>query len=72
VTQHLADVAPVDRAREVCVRMVACPICSARAGSYCHYDGETEVCQSAYSHTGRYLAAVERGLVPAMPGEVTQ
>jgi len=59
------SVAQIEARRERTVRAVDCPICGAEPGNVCDETPD-------HSHTGRYLAAVERGLVPAMPGEATQ
>jgi hypothetical protein len=56
--------------REDNVRQVACPLCHMPAGQRCENgrtrDGRARV--EPASHTARYLAAVDAGLVPQMAG----
>jgi len=60
-----------EKDREASCITVACPVCGSRPGRRCSYGLSTSrrsrwnVC----SHTGRYLAAVDAGLVPPLTGD---
>lgn len=59
-----------EQEREDAVRQLTCPLCQAVAGQRCNNgltkDGRARV--EPASHTARYLAAVEAGLVPQLAG----
>lgn len=60
--QATVDANDVERAREVKVRTLVCPLdgCAAQPGKRCVlWDGTV----SRFSHTARYRAAVEAGLI---------
>lgn len=61
---------PTEQERDDRVRRLPCPVCPAGKGRECE-DGLTAIGQRKVmksSHTARYLAAVEAGLVSQMPG----
>ncbi len=56
--------------REKLVRTMVCPSCGMPAGKPCRFGGpwrEIHRFWSAVSHTSRYDAAAEAGLVPPLP-----
>ena len=52
--------------RELAVRTLTCPTCGAERDRRCVYGPGRAA--GAYSHTGRYNLAADRGLVPALGG----
>ena len=70
VAAQNARILRTERERDDLVRQVACTVCHVPAGVRCDA-GINKVGQRIYmpaSHTGRYLVAVEAGLVPQMAG----
>jgi hypothetical protein len=60
-----------EKERDDIVRTVVCPCCGAGPVSACDF-GTTEGGKKMWSHsshTGRYNAAAESGLVPRLPGQ---
>lgn len=59
----------VERQREALVRTLGCPQCGSMSGEKCVYIVSTGRGESneQHSHTPRYLAAVDAGLVPPFP-----
>lgn len=61
---------PTEQERDDKVRRLPCPVCRAAEGDECE-DGLTAIgCRKVMnsSHTARYLAAVDAGLVPQLAG----
>jgi hypothetical protein len=61
----MTKVTDVENVREAWTRTVSCPVCDRGPGERCVYPrpGTRERC-----HTGRYLLAASKGLVPLLPG----
>jgi len=60
----------VEKDREASCRTLACPNCHAKPRILCSHGRSRAGHQlkSSISHTGRYLAAVDAGLVPEFAG----
>lgn len=59
-----------ERARELKVRTVDCPVCGAVAGKACvmGFSSNGSVQRGQIGHLGRYNAAARAGLVPPLAG----
>jgi hypothetical protein len=66
----MTKVSDVENVREAWTRTVSCPVCDRGPGELCVYPstwtGHFGVTHRA--HTGRYLLAASKGLVPLLPG----
>lgn len=62
------NVDTIEQDREDATRKVRCPVCKAPEGKKCRLDGFGPYATGVRAHTGRYLLAASRGLVPLLPG----
>lgn len=60
-SQHNRTISDSERLIEDHIRAVACPVCAAKRLASCRYRGQGT--HGGVSHTGRYYAAADAGLV---------